>query len=183
MKTVFQFIVVLCTLVLVNNVTRAEDLTPAAQKKVDAILKEVQQWASDPVIVNAVKAQNANLPEAIATTTPEKWDSLTVLDPFVRSLSKNEVGIFLKSKMTESLTLALVNDASGHKVAFVTKPKNWLHKGLPQHEQPMTGKPFQGQVQVHPATGVLQLLLSTPVLDGDKPIGVVIVGVSASKLE
>ena len=108
---------------------------------------------------------------------------MTVLDPIVRGMVKNEVGLFLKSKMTDALSLALVNDAQGYKVGYVTKPKNWIHKGLPQHDQAMLGKIYQGPLVTHPATGVLQLLLGIPVLENGKPIGVVIVGVKASALE
>ena len=161
---------------------RGEGLSPEVQKKVDAIVATIQGWASDPVIVKAVKAQNAHLPEAIGSISAEKWDQLTVLDPVVRSMVKNEVGLFLKSKMTDAFSLALVNDAEGYKVAYVTKPKNWLHKGLPQHDQPMLGKIYQGPVVTHPATGMLQLLLGIPVLENEKPIGTVIVGVKASAL-
>ena len=114
--------------------------------------------------------------------TQEKWSELTVLDPFVRSLSKNEVGVFLKSKMMDSISLVLVNDAQGFKVGYVTKSKNWSHKGLPQHENPMLGKLFQGNPETHASTGVLQVLMGIPVLENGKPIGTLIFGVKSSAL-
>ena len=182
MKFLPNFLVV-CLTAFQLAPCRGETLPPEKQKKVDEIVAQVQSWATDPLIVNAVKSQNAHLPEEIASITLEKWDSLTIMDPLVRGLLKNEVSVFLKSKMTEALTLALVNDASGHKVGFASKPKNWLHKGMPQHEDPMNGKIFQGPLTVHPATGMYQLLLGIPVVDAGKPIGVIIVGVKATALE
>ena len=180
MKYILPFI---CLSVCFLSPCFGESLPPEKQQKVDPIIAIVQSWATEPLIVNAVKAQNAHLPEAIAGITPEQWDTFTVLDPVVRSMMKNEVGQFLKSKMTDAMTLALLNDAQGYKIGYVIKPKNWIHKGLPQQEQAMLGKVYQGPLVVHPATGILQLLLGVPVMDGGKPIGVIIVGVKASALE
>ena len=172
-----------CFLILQIFPCLGEELSPEKQKKVNEIIAMVKIWGTDPIIVDAVKAQNAHLPEEYAKITQEQWDALTVLDPVVRGFTKNAVGQFLKSKMTDSLTLANVSDAQGYKVGFVTKSKYWIHKGIPQHEQPLSGKVFQGPITVHPSTGVLQLLLGIPVLDDGKPIGSIIVGVKASALE
>jgi hypothetical protein len=59
---------------------------------------------------------------------------------------------------------------------------SWSHKGDPKHEQPMTGKIWQGPVESDKATGLDQIQVSVPVLDGDKPIGSLVVGLSVSQL-
>jgi hypothetical protein len=160
----------------------AEGLDPAVQAKVDAQLKVIQTWAGDPVIVKGVKAQNASLPPDCAAMTQDKWKSLTVLDPFVRGFTKNECGEFLKAKKSDTVSEAFLSDAAGLKVAFLGKTTNWSHKGKPKHDVPMTGKTWQGPVEVDESTGLQQLQVAVPVLDDGKPIGSLVVGLSLSKL-
>ncbi len=160
----------------------AEGLDAAAQAKVDQKLAEVLAWASDPVIVNAVKAQNASTPADAAAMTQDKWASASIMDPFVRSFTKNDVGQFLKSKKDDVVSEAFVSDAAGLKVGFISKTTNWSHKGKPKHDQPMAGKIWQGPVETDASTGLLQIQLAVPVLDGGKPVGSLVVGLSLAKL-
>jgi hypothetical protein len=75
-----------------------------------------------------------------------------------------------------------VSGADGSKVAFLTKPSSWSHAGKPKHDKPMTGKTWQGDVEVDASTGARQIQVSVPVLDGGKPIGSIVVGFSIAKL-
>ena len=160
----------------------ADGLDPAMKTKVDAQIKVIQAWAADPVIVNAVKAQNASLPPESAAMTQDKWKDLSKMDPFVRSFDKNAAGAFLKSKKNDAIIRAFLSDAAGLKVAFTAKTLSWSHKGDPKHETPMTGKTWQGPLEQDKASGLEQIQISVPVLDGDKPIGSLVVGLSVSKL-
>jgi len=162
--------------------SQAEGIDPAAQTKVDAFVKTAQAWAADPSIINAVKAHNASVPADQAAMTQEKWKSLSILDPFVRGFSKNEAAAFLKGKKTEVVSEAFLSGADGLKVAFLNKTTNWSHQGKPKHDVPMTGKTWQGPVEVDESTGQQQLQIAVPVLDGEKPIGSLVVGLSLSKL-
>jgi hypothetical protein len=78
----------------------ADALDPAVQAKVDDQIKIIKSWAADPVIVNAVKAENASLPPAYAAMTQAQWKDLSKMDPFVRAFDKNVAGAFLKGKKT-----------------------------------------------------------------------------------
>ena len=100
----------------------------------------------------------------------------------MRSFAKNPVGQFLKSKKSDIVTEAFVSDAAGLKVGFVAKTSNWSHKGKPKHDVPMTGKTWQGAVEVDESSGQQQLQVAVPVLDGDKAIGSLVVGLSVTKL-
>jgi hypothetical protein len=77
---------------------------------------------------------------------------------------------------------AFVSGADGGKVAFLGKTSNWSHKGKPKHDQPMSGKTWQGQVEVDESSGLQQVQVAVPVLDGGKPIGSLVVGLSVGKL-
>ena len=160
----------------------AQGLEPKVQAKLDAQVKLIQAWAGDPTLVRAVKGHNASVPPEYAAMTQEKWKSLSILDPFVRSFSKNEVGEFLKTRKNEFVTEIFVSGAEGLKVGFLAKTTNWNHKGKPKHDVPLTGKNWQGAVEVDESTGLQQVQVAVPVLDDGKAIGSVVVGLSVSKL-
>jgi len=159
-----------------------EGLDAAVQPKVDAQIKLVQAWAADPVIVAAVKTGNAGQTGDLATMTQDKWKSLSILDPAVRGFTKNAAAEFIKGKKSDVVSESFLSAADGTKVAFLTKPTNWCHKGKPKHEEPMAGKTWQGPVEVDDSTGLQQVQVSVPVIDGGKPIGSLVVGLSISKL-
>lgn len=180
MKT--TLLITLVSLSAAGLATAADELPAALQAKVNAKMKEVQAWAADPVIVAAVKAHNTGLGDDFKAMTQEKWKSLTVLDPFIRPFSKNPAAALLKSKQGDTVSEAFLSGAEGMKVAFLTKPTNWTHKGKPKHDVPMTGQTWQGPVETDESTGLKQVQVGVPVLDGGKPIGTLVVGISLASL-
>jgi hypothetical protein len=160
----------------------AASLDAAQQGKVDAKVKEIQSWAAMPAIVDAVKAYNAAKSPEAASMDQAKWAGLSVIDPFVRGLTKNAAAELLKAKKGEVVSEAFVSGADGGKVAFLGKPTNWNHKGKPKHDQPMSGKTWQGPVEIDESSGLQQVQVAVPVLDGGKPIGSLVVGLSVGKL-
>lgn len=155
---------------------------PAAQARVDEQIKAITGWAADPIVVDAVKAHNAALPPEQRELTQEKWSTLSVLDPLVRSFTKNPAGQFLKARKTDLITEAFVSDAAGLKVGFLAKPTNWSHRGKPKHDVPMSGQPWQGSIEVDESTGRQQLQVAVPVLDAGQPIGSLVVGLNLDQL-
>jgi hypothetical protein len=155
---------------------------PALQAKVDARIAEIKTWAAAPTLVAAVTAHNKALPADLAAMAQDKWKTLTVLDPFVRAFNKNEAGTWLKAKKTEWVSEAFLSDASGRKVAFLSKPTNWSHAGSPKHEDPIAGKIWQGKVEVDESSGLQQLQIAVPVLVDGKPAGSLVVGLSLLKI-
>jgi hypothetical protein len=133
-------------------------------------------------VVTAVKAYNTAPSAEAKGMTNEKWKGLSVLDPFVRSLTKNALGEHLKSKRDEVTAECFVSGADGGKVAFLSKTTSWTHKGKDKHSIPMTGKIYFGPVEVDESTGVQVVQVGLPVLDGGKPIGSIVVGLAAAKL-
>jgi sulfur relay (sulfurtransferase) DsrC/TusE family protein len=176
------FLRLLSALSLLTLGAHAATLDATVQAKVDAKLKEITTWAAEPALVAAIKAQNAKLPAGFAEMTQDKWKTLTVLDPFVRQFSKNPVAAFLKSRQGDIVTEAFVSDANGLKIAFLSKTSGWSHNGKAKHDEPMAGKPWQGPIEVDESTGLQQLQVGVPVLDGGKPIGSLVVGLSLIKL-
>lgn len=179
MKSVYLLSLALLSLVA-TTVRGAEAL--AAQAKIDAYVTLIRTWASDPIVIDAVRAQNVSLAPERDALNQERWHNLPSLDPIVRGLSKGVVGAFLSSKRSAVIGEAFVSDATGRKVGFITKTTRWNHTGLPKHEVPMSGKTWQGRVELDESTGLRLIQIAVPVLDAGKPIGSLVVGLSTAFL-
>jgi len=155
---------------------------PDLQAKLNARMQAVKALAASPAVVAAVQAVNAKVPSDYAAMTEAKWAELSVLDPFVRAFTQNQAAASLKSGKSPEVAEAFVSAANGMKVAFLSKTTSWSHKGKPKHDVPMAGKTWQGTVEVDKSTGQQQIQVAVPVLDGGKPIGSLVVGLSVSKL-
>lgn len=158
----------------------ADELPADKQAKLDAKVGALASWSTATEIVQAVKAHNAK-PEH-PDYTNDTWKTLTVIDPKVRSFSQGPVAVWIKAHKDPAMSEVFVSGADGAKVAFLTKTTSWTHKGKAKHENPMAGKPWQGEVEVDAPTGARQVQVSIPVLDEGKPIGSIVVGYSISKL-
>lgn len=152
------------------------------QAKVNAKIKQVQAWSTDPTVVAAVKAHNSNPPAEDKAMTNAKWAELTVLDPFVRSFTRNPLGTYLKTRKDEQIAECFVSGADGTKVAFLSKTTSWSHADKDKHKVPMSGKTFIGPVALDESTGVQMIQIGLPVLDGGRPIGSIVLGLAISKL-
>lgn len=158
------------------------ELDAGQKAKVDAAVEQAKTWAADPKIVSAVKAFNTSPSDDVKSMTQDKWKTLPVLDPFIRAMTKNDAAAALKSAKTEAVAEAFVSGADGKKVAFLNKPSNWSHGGKPKHDDPMANKVWIGDIEVDESTGQQQIQVAVPVLDGDKPVGSLVVGFAISKL-
>jgi len=161
---------------------RANGDDPALQEKLNARTQTFRDWAAAPAIVDAVRAANSRVPPEYAAMTEEHWAELTILDPFVRGFTTNDAAGFLKGARTAEVSEAFVSAANGMKVAFLSKTTSWNHKGKPKHDVPMSGRSWQGSVEIDKSTGQQQIQIAVPVLDGGKPIGSLVVGLALSKL-
>jgi len=165
------------------NVLAAPGLDPATQAKVDAQVRYIESWASDPAIVAAVKGINAGAPAAHKAMTQEKWAALQPFDSFVLSFSGGPVGRFLKTRKNQVISEIFISAADGTKVAFLQKTSSWSHKGKPKHDVPMTGRTWQGDVETDASTGLQQIQVAVPILEGGKPIGTIVAGLQTARLK
>jgi len=171
------------TMVAVLVVSGVAQAPPELKAKLDAQIKLLKTVSADPQVISAVKAYNAVPPSAEALAmTNEKWRSLSLFDPFVRSIGKTPVSAFLKSETNDVIAKIFVSGANGGKVGFDAKTEHWTHKGLPKHEVPMTGQMWIGPVKQDDSTGLMLIQVGLPVLDGGKPIGSIVFGLRVDKL-
>jgi hypothetical protein len=182
MKKIWSSLVLSSLSVLFLSTAALAADAEVSKAKAAAKAKQLSWLSTDPQVVAAVKAYNANQPVEAKAMTQEKWKALPVLDPFVRGLSKNALAEYLKSKRDESWSELFVSGADGTKVALFNKTSSWSHKGKEKHDVPLQGKTWIGEVEVDASAGVEQIQIGLPVLDGGKAIGSVVVGLSVAKL-
>jgi hypothetical protein len=160
----------------------ASGLPSAVQARVDEQIKLATAWAAEPAVVQAVREHNRAVPPAHAQLDQLQWKALSARDPLVTEFTRNAAGQFLSAKRNALVVEAFLSDANGLKVAFIAKPTNWSHAGKPKHDLPMSGQTWQGPIEVDESTGYKALQLSVPVLDENKPIGSLVVGLNVAEL-
>jgi hypothetical protein len=142
-------------------------------------------WAANPVVVEAVLAQNAKGP--IPGMDNAKWKTVPESDAIVQGFIKNEAAKFLKAEMANTdgiCTGAFLNAAQGEKVAFSDKTGSYIHKGSAKFDVPFAGgKSWQGKPELDDSGKVYEIQISVPVLSNGKPIGVLVVELDGTKLE
>ncbi len=162
------------------------EVTPAVRAELEKQSKVLAAWAADPVIVTAVKEQNAKGP--IAGMDNAKWKAARRSDPIVQGLSGSAAGQFIKKKIDASngtLDKVFLNGAHGEKVAFAEKTISYIHKGQEKFDVPMsTGKPWQmTKPWFDESLQGYALQVAVPVMDGGKAIGVLVASVPVAYLE
>lgn len=177
----------LLSCILIGNVLArdsASRITPEMQAALDKQAQVIAQWAANPVLVAAVKAQNAKGP--LPGVTNAQWRKTSPDIPLIQAFQKNAAGVWLAKKIAASNGLfreAFLSAAQGEKVAFAEKPTQYIHKGEPKFDTAMKGHPWQGKPEWDKSSGSHSVQLTTPVLDRGKPIGVLAVGVSMKALK
>jgi hypothetical protein len=177
--------VVLLTAVAPRAATALE-ITPAVQAELDRLKQTAAKWAADPAVVSAVKAQNDKGP--LAGMDNATWKAIRRSDPAVQGFVQSPAGQFIRAQIQASgggLDKAFLNGAQGEKVAFAEKTISYLHKGQEKFDAPMsTGKPWQmSKPWFDESLQGYAIQIAVPVLDGGKPIGVLVASVPVLHLE
>jgi hypothetical protein len=175
----FTGVITLCAMTCV----RAGGIDATLQASIDTKVAELRQWAASETILQAVRAQNSSTPADIREMTQDKWASLRITDPSVRAFTRNAAGKFLKSRQDPTISEAFISDAAGRKVAFLAKTTWFTHKGKPKHDLPMKGQVWQGEIEVDESTGIRQLQVAVPILDGQEAIGSMVIGLDISRID
>jgi hypothetical protein len=161
------------------------EITSSVQAELEKQKQVVAGWAADPVIVNAVKEQNAKGP--IPGMDNPTWKTTRRSDPAVKAFQANPAGQFLRAKLEATggaVSEAFLNGNKGEKVAFFEKTTSYIHAGSGKHDVPFsTGKAWQGKPEFDESSQTYAVQIAVPVLDGGKPIGSLVVGVNLSHLE
>ena len=106
----------------------------------------------------------------------------------VQDMVKCAAGQLLRKRIEASggaLDKAFISAAQGEKVAFAEKTISYLHRGQEKFDAPMsTGKPWQmAKPWFDESLQGYAIQVAAPVMDGGKPIGVIVVSVPLAHLE
>lgn len=152
-------------------------------------VRTVQHMALNPLLVRAVKQQNASglTPEEI-TRRDKAWRSTEELTPFKLSLQTSPAGRFLKQQVQRSTTFneAFLTDDQGANVAAYPATSDYWQGDEDKWIECYNGGDghiFIGALELDESTNTVAAQVSAPVLDRGRTIGVLVVGVTINYLQ
>ena len=164
-------------------------LDPALQAEVEARLATVREWASDPIVLQAVRDANANprTREEIDAIDKE-WTAATGVTSFMRSLIEHPAARRLKELRSASPEIqeAFLTDAVGANVAITNKTSDFFQGDEVQYLEAFDqGKGGQhvGELARDESISSYSIHVGVPVLDEGKPIGVLLAAINVEKLK
>lgn len=142
----------------------------------------IQTISKNKVIIESVLISNKDT-KTFSDMNNNTWTQIPSNQKMIVNFETNDAAKELKKMLPSYISEAFISNERGEKVAFLSKPTYWSHKGKDKHEQPMQGKTWQGKLERDESTGIHQIQLSTPIYNSNKIIGSLVVGVSIAKWE
>lgn len=178
----------LATLVLIESaplLAIAEEAPPA----VKALVPALQTWGSNPVLVAAVTTQNAKGISLDSIKNSDKeWMAATGVTPFMQDLMNNDAASEMK-KLEQSqpyFTELFLMDNQGANVAMTNKTSDYWQGDEDKFTESFkggTGAVHVGDVKFDKSAQAYLVQVSVPVIEGDKAIGAITIGVNVDELE
>lgn len=152
-------------------------------------LRTVQQLAFNPVILTAVREQNAqNLSMETIRQRDADWTATAEPTPFKRGLQNNKAGKLLGRHVesNEFLVEAFLTDNQGANVAAYPITSDYWQGDEEKWTAAFNngqGKLYIGPIEVDASTNIASVQVSSPVIESGKTIGVLIVGIAFDYLK
>lgn len=163
------------------------------QEELEGLLKvkirTVQHLALNPVLVRATRRQNrAGLTLDEIKRRDDAWRGSKELTPFKRSQQESRAGKLLKRFVDRSTSFneAFLTDGQGANVAAYPATSDYWQGDEEKWIESYRGgdsRIFIGPLELDDSTQTYAVQISAPVLDRDRSIGILIVGVTISYLE
>ncbi len=152
-------------------------------------VRTVQHMALNPLLVRAVRKQNASglTPEEIARRE-KAWRATKELTPFKLSLQTSSAGRFLKAQIQRSTSFneGFLTDNQGANVAAFPATSDYWQGDEDKWINSFngsTGRIYIGALELDENTNTVAAHVSAPVLDRGQTIGVLVVGVTINYLQ
>ena len=175
---------------LASITTAQEDIS---QSELDDLLsvkrRTVQHMALNPMLVRAVRQQNASGLTAEEVARREKaWRASKEVTPFKLSLQTSPAGRFLKQQVERSTSFneAFLTDNQGANVAAFPATSDYDQGDEEKWSESFNGgrgRIYTGPIELDESTNTVAAQVSAPVLDRGKTIGVLVVGVTINYLQ
>ena len=187
MKKISIFLII--GLILAFNSAIAYAGEKAPQKIVDFTHSTLVKLGTDPVIVKAVKAQNAQ--EKTLDQIKEldkKWMATPGIADYMQALMDNECGKYLRKIQASAPYYAeiFVMDNLGANVAMSDKTSDYWQgdeaKFIKSYNDGR-GAVFIDDVKFDDSTQAYLVQVSVPVKDGNKVIGAITFGINVDKID
>ncbi|SJN59994.1 hypothetical protein VR7878_03894 [Vibrio ruber DSM 16370] len=161
-----------------------------APESLKELIPQLESWGKDPVLVDAVQAQNAqkvSLDEIKAMD--KKWRDTPDVDDFMFSLMNNKAAkrlLELENSMPFLVELFLMDD-QGANVAMTNKTSDYWQGDEAKFIQSFNdgqGKVHIGEVEYDDSVLSYLVQVSVPVIDGQgKTIGAITIGINLDVYE
>ncbi|UUX49971.1 hypothetical protein NUH88_21605 [Nisaea acidiphila] len=169
---------------------KANDFEPQIKAFYDSTVKA---WLSDPAVIEAIKAQNAETSGYDAgkiDTLDKQWraEAKAGGGDLVNKVAGNSLSGWLKQKKEEAggkIAEIFVMDAKGLNVGMSDTTSDYMQGDEGKHQKTYgagADAVFIDEVEFDESSGAFQSQLSATISDGGSPIGAITVGVNVEKL-
>lgn len=183
----FKIIVIITTMAFLFTcgLAGAEE---APQRVVDLANTTLAELGTEPVIVAAVRAENAKgktLDQIKAMDN--KWKATPGIVDYMQALMDSECGQFLRKVLDSQPYFAeiFVMDNQGANVAMTDKTSDYWQGDEAKFEKSFNsgkGAVFVDEVEFDDSTQAYLVQVSVPVKDGDKVVGAITIGVDVDQI-
>ena len=179
-------VVIGCLFFLATAAAWAEQ---APQKVIDMANATLAKYGSDPVIVAAVKAENAKgqtLDQIKARD--DQWRTTAGVADYMQALMDSECGKYLRTIQAGAPYIAeiFVMDHLGANVAMTDKTSDYWQGDEAKFQKSFAngaGAIFVDEVEFDDSAQAYLVQVSVPVMDGGKAIGAITFGINVDKLQ
>jgi len=177
----------ICVFFVLAGTTGFAEEAPQAVK--DLATAKLAGYGTDPVIVAAVKKQNA-MGKTLADiqTMDKKWQETAGVDDFMKSLMTSECGKRLEEilKSADYYAEIFVMDNQGANVAMTGKTSDYWQGDESKFKKSFaggSGAVFIDEVEFDDSSQAYLVQISVPVMDGGKAIGAITFGIDVDKVK
>ena len=187
MKKAITMIVVSMFLVIASAAVYAGEKAP--QKVVDFAHSELAKLGSDPVIVKAVKAENAKAKSLAQIKEMDgKWKGTPGIADYMKAIMESECGKHLQEvqKTKAYYSELFVMDNQGANVCMSDKTSDYWQGDEAKFTKSYNGGAgavHVGNVKFDDSTQAYLSQVSVPVKDAGKVIGAITIGINIDELE
>lgn len=179
-------IVCLCTFMAATVAVAGEK---APQSVLDLAKNQLAQYGSDPVIVKAVKEQNAKgLTLAKIQEMDEKWKNDPGIADYMQAIMDSECGKHIRGiqDSQEYLAEIFVMDNQGANVAMTNKTSDYWQGDEAKFKKSFNngkGDVFVDEVEFDDSSQAYLVQVSVPVMENGAAIGAITFGIDIDKVE
>lgn len=185
MKKLFTLSVLVMFVLMGSTMVLAEE---APQKVKDLAKGTLAKFGTDPIIVKAVKAANAEGKTLDQIQDKDaKWKATAGVVDYMKALMDSECGKYLQKILGSESYYAeiFVMDNQGANVAMTDKTSDYWQGDEAKFQKSFaggSGAVFVDEVEFDDSTQVYAVQVSVPVMDGGKAIGAITFGIDVDKI-